>query len=121
MTNTFRHLKKKAQKLRKKARKRDNSNFGRPVKDGRFFFKVMIKKSCGCRGLSLTKDNWNDFLFYELTVANKYQKRRVIVRYNNNLTTMNEGLAESLGLKILGLIIPGTTNINNIEIYEGPF
>jgi|TARA_R110000868_G_scaffold111534_2_gene301100 hypothetical protein len=81
----------------------------------------MIKKSCGCRGLSLTKENWNDFLFYELQVANKYQKRRVIVRYNNNFTTMDEQVAQDLALKILGLIIPGINNIKDIEIYEGPF
>ena len=81
----------------------------------------MIKKSCGCRGLSLTKENWNDFLFYELQVANKYQKRGVIVRYNNNFTTMDEQVAQDLALKILGLIIPGINNIKDIEIYEGPF
>ena len=81
----------------------------------------MIKKSCGCRGLSLTLDNWNDFLFYELTVVNKYQKTRVIVNHNNKWTTMTEAVAYELGLKILGIIRPGITNINDIEIYESPF
>lgn len=81
----------------------------------------MIKKSCGCRGLSLTSENWNDFLFYELTVVNKYQKTRVIVKHNNKWTTMAEAVANELNIKILGIIRPGITNINDIEINESPF
>ena len=82
---------------------------------------MKVRKSCACRSEVLTQDSYNDFLFFEMIQANKYNHNRVVVRNDHELTAISESAASAVNLKQYAIIYSGSNDLSQVVHYERPF